>query len=261
MHLKSALVKKDTLIFDKPREHVRDQIAHEIEKGREDKHGVKTLFLVIMLYQSSDRSNRKGSLELIYKDECMKYLKKELLTKMEPLNFDNLNERADELKVNTLIKHGPTYEFKHKIYLEGAIDYFFKEYFDAAVQYFPLDIIHAYEFRDMSDDRWLNLMQRLQNEILGNEVSKALGCTIFDETEFEKMFCEKLRKENTIDTLIFIPDRSSTFELPIIFWAAKYGLEELSKLLWEFVKETKEEEEVQVHLARFGNVVRRMKAI
>lgn len=244
--------KKDTLIFDKPREHVRDQIAHEIEKGREDKHGVKTLFLVIMLYQSSDGSNRKDSLELIYKDECMKYLKKELLTKMEPLNFDNLNERAEELKENILIKHGPTYEFKHKIYLEGAIDYFFREYFDAAVQYFPLDIIHAYEFRDMSEVRWLNLMQRLQNEILRNEVSKALGCKIFDETEFEKMFCEKLRKENTIDTLIFIPDRSSTFELPIIFWAAKYGLEELSKLLWEFVKETKEVEEVQFYLARFG---------
>lgn len=244
--------KKDTSIFDKPREHVRDQIAHEIEKGREDKHGVKTLFLVIMLYQSSDGSNRKDSLELIYKDECMKYLRKELLTEMEPLNFDNLNERAEELKENFLIKHGPMYEFKHKIYLEGAIDYFFREYFDVAVRYFPLDIIHAYEFRDMSEDRWLKLMQRLQNEILENEVSKALSCKIFDETEFEKMFCEKLRKENKIDTLIFIPDRSSTFELPIIFWAAKYGLEELSKLLWDFVKETKEEEEVQFYLARFG---------
>lgn len=90
--------KRDTFIFDKPREHVRDQIAHKIEKGREDKHGVKTLFLVIMLYQSSDGSNRKDSLELIYKDECMEYLRKELHTEMEPLNFDNLNERAEELK-------------------------------------------------------------------------------------------------------------------------------------------------------------------
>lgn len=244
--------KKDTSIFDKPREHVRDQIAHEIEKGREDKHGVKTLFLVIMLYQSSNGSNRKDSLELIYKDECMKYLRKELLTEMEPLNFDNLNERAEELKENFLIKIGPMYEFKHKIYLEGAIDYFFREYFDVAVRYFPLDIIHAYEFRDMAEDRWLKLMQRLQNEILENEISKALSCKVFDETEFEKMFCEKLRKENTINTLIFIPDQSSPFELPIIFWAAKYGLEEVSKLLWDFVKETEDEKEVQFYLARFG---------
>lgn len=144
------------------------------------------------------------------------------------------------------------YEFKHKIYLEGAIDYFFREYFDVAVRYFPLDIIHAYEFRDMSEERWLKLMQRLQNEILEYEVLKALSCKIFDETEFEKMFCEKLRKENTINTLIFIPDRSSPFELPIIFWAAKYGLEELSKLLWDFVEETEDEKEVQFYLARFG---------
>lgn len=243
--------KKDTLIFDKPREYVMDQIAHEIEKERKDKHGVKTLFLVIMFYQSSGEPNH--SLELKYKKECMEICSEELLKKMEPLNFDNLTERAEELKESVLIKHGLMYEFKHKIYLDGVIDYFFREHFDVAVRHFPLDVIHSYEFQYMPEDRWLNLMDRLLNEIMKNEVSKVLSCKIFEEPEFEMKFCEKVHKENKIGKLIVILDQSSKFELPIIFWAAKYGLEKLSTLLWDFVKETKEQEELQFYLARFGD--------
>lgn len=99
-----------------------------------------------MLYQSLDGLNCKDLLELIYKDECMKYLRKELFIEMELFYFDNFNERVEELKENFLIKIGFMYEFKYKIYLEGVIDYFFREYFDVVVWYFLLDIIYVYEF-------------------------------------------------------------------------------------------------------------------
>lgn len=245
---------KGTWIFDNPRAYVRNQIAHEITK--DDTNGVKTLFLILLMYHSQPVSNHR--MDFRYSEDCLGFLKKKcsesLINEMKPLQFENLNERAKELEGKILIKHCSMYEFQHQIYLEGLSDYFFREHFEVAVQNFQLEILRTYEFHDISEEYFSILAHRLIQELFKSALSEALSCRLFERSEYEERFCKELQKEGKLVELLYIPDKAPLFSLPIIFWANKYGLKKLSTFLWFFVEKNTNKEDVhlQFYLARFG---------
>lgn len=246
---------KDISIFVNPRTYVRNQIDYEILK--DNSNGVKTLFLILLIYHSQPGSNNK--MDFRYSGDCRDFLKKKcseaLIDGMKPLNFENLHERAIELEGKILIKHFSMYEFQHQIYLEGLSDYFFRNHFKVAVQHFPLGILRTYEFQDISKESLNILVCRLIHELFKSALSETLSCRIFERAECEQSFCIELQKEEKLKELLFIPDKTSPFSFPVIFWANKYGLNKLSKFLCYFVEtNTNKEKDVhsQFYLARFG---------
>lgn len=245
---------KGVWIFDNPRAYVRNQIAYEITK--DNTNGVKTLFLILLMYHSQPGSNHK--IDFRYSEDWLVFLKEKcseaLIDDMKPLKFENLNERAKELEDKILIKHFLMYEFQHQIYLEGLSDYFFRNHFEVAVQHFPLDILRTYEFQDITENRLSYLVRRLMQELFKSAISEVLSCRIFERGECEQRFCNELQKEEKLKELLYIPDKASLFSLPVIFWANKYGLKKLSTFLWHFVETNTNEEDVysQFYLARFG---------
>lgn len=245
---------KGVWIFDNPRAYVRNQIAYEITK--DNTNGVKTLFLILLMYHSQPGSNQK--IDFRYSEDWLVFLKEKcseaLIDDMKPLKFENLNERAKELEDKILIKHFLMYEFQHQIYLEGLSDYFFRNHFEVAVQHFPLDILRTYEFQDITENRLSYLVRRLMQELFKSAISEVLSCRIFERGECEQRFCNELQKEEKLKELLYIPDKASPFSLPVIFWANKYGLKKLSKFLWHYVETNTNKEDVhsQFYIARFG---------
>lgn len=245
---------KGVWIFDNPRAYVRNQIAHEIMK--DNTNGVKTLFLIILMYHTQPGSNPK--MDFRYSEDWLGFFKEKcseaLIDHMKPLTFENLNERAKELEGKILIKHFSMYECQHQIYLEGLSDYFFRNHFEVAVQHFPLDILRTYEFQDITENRLSYLVRRLMQELFKSAISEVLSCRMFERGECEQRFCNELQKEEKLKELLYIPDKASPFSLPVIFWANKYGLKKLSTFLWHFVETNTNEEDVhsQFYLARFG---------
>lgn len=243
---------KGVWILDKPRAYVKNQIDYEIKK--DTTNGVKTLFLILLLYHTKSVSNCK--MDFRYGEDWLDFLKErcseELIDDIKPLHFKNLNEKAIELKDKILIKHHSMYEFKHQIYLEGITDYFFREHFEVAVRHFPLYILRTCEFQAIAEKRLSSLVRRLIHDLFKSALSEALSCRIFERYEFEQKFSEELQKEEKLTELLHIPDKASPFSLPVIFWANKYGLKTLSKCLWHFVDKNKEDVDSQFYLARFG---------
>lgn len=243
---------KGVWILDNPRAYVKNQIDYEIKKDKTN--GVKTLFLILLLYHTKPGSYNK--MDFRYGEDWLVFLKERcseaLIEDMKPLNFEDLNEKATELKDKILVKHHSMYEFKHQIYLEGLTDYFLREHFEVAVQHFPLYILRTCEFQTIAERRLIILVSRLIQELFKSALSEALSCRIFERDEFEQRFCNELQKEEKLKELIYIPDKASPFSLPIIFWANKYGLKRLSKCLWHFVDTIKEDVHFQFYLARFG---------
>lgn len=242
---------KDISIFDNPRTYVRNQIAYEILN--DNSNGVKTLFLILLIYHRQPGSNYK--MDFNYSGDWLGFFKNKCSDAMKPLNFENLHEKAIELEGKILIKHFSIYEFQHQIYLEGLSDYFFRNHFKVAVQHLPLDILRTYEFQDISKESLSSIIvRRLIDELFTSAFSETLSCRIFERAECEQSFCIELQKEEKLKELLFIPDRASSFSLPVIFWANKYGLNKLSKFLWYFVETNTNKEDVhfQFYLARFG---------
>lgn len=248
--------KKDNAIFGDSRLYVREQVFNAIDKKEE----TKFLLFFLILYFFQNGSNQYLKSDLIRKDELIRYLEEnfpdheKLFSEIEMLQIGNLRNTARDLEEIILIKYHKVYAFKHKIYLESVVDYFFRKYFDIAVQYFPLEAINAYEFESCSNEQWSTLIDRLLKEILNHNISRTLSCKIFKEPEFETQFCKKLRTNNNIRELLYTNDMSSTFELPFIFWASKYRLTKLSKMLWDIAEEEAEQRlpDYQFYLVRFG---------
>lgn len=243
---------KRTWILDHPRDYVRMQISNMIMEDKAN-NGVKTLFLILLFYHSPDSSKE---IDLKYKQSCEQFWRnncsREMSEKLKPLNFENLYERAAELEYTMLIPHATMYVFQHQLYLEGVIDYFFSHHRDVAIKHFPLDLLRAYEFECADEKCWKEIIHRLVAEMYNQAISEALDCKIFQEAGFQKKFYEELLTENKLDGLLSIKDTVSSYNLPVLFWTNKYGLNILSKLLWKFVEENKHDEDLQFYLARFG---------
>lgn len=248
--------KKDNAIFGDSRLYVREQVFNAIDKKKEE----ICLLFFLTFYFFQNGSNQYLKSDLIHKDELIRYLKKncpdheKLFSEIEMLQIGNLSNTARDLEESILVKYHNVYAFKHKIYLEGVVDYFFRKYFDVGVQYFPLEVINAYEFESCSNEQWSTLIDRLLKEILNHKISMTLSCKIFKEPEFETQFCEKVRTNNNILEMLSMLDMSSTFELPFIFGASKYRLTTLSKMLWDIAKKDAEQRlpDFQFYLVRFG---------
>lgn len=248
--------KKANAIFGDSRLYVREQVFNVIDK-KEEKIFL-LFFLIFYFFQNGSHQYLKS--DLIHKDELIRYLEEncpdheKLFSEIEMLQIGNLSNTARDLEETILIKYHNVYAFRHKIYLEGVADYFFRKYFDVAVQYFPLEAINAYEFEGCSNEQWSTLIDRLLKEIRNHKISRTLSCKIFKEPKFETQFCEKVRTNKNIVELLFMHDMSSTFDLPFIFWASKYRLTELSKMLWDAAEKDAEQRlpDFQFYLVRFG---------
>lgn len=246
---------RDISIFQSPRTYVRNQIIQRIKDN--ETGDVKALFLFLIYCSPLAPSHSSEKPDLRYGEECEAFLDNILpddcMNKMKPFSFHNLNERAEELLDTVLIRPNGTFEFKHQIYLEGAIDYFFREHFDSCVDFFPLSILRTCEMQDVSKDQMSKLIDRMKKEIVGGAVSEAFSCKAFEEFKFEKEFCNKIVKESQImDALLSATDKKSGFELPVIFWANKYNLLILSKTLMNICEKNDKGERQQFVFARFG---------
>lgn len=227
---------RDSSIFDNPRCYVKIQICREIENDKSS--GVKTLFLILLYYFNPETTNNPKELNLQYRDDCKEFLEKQctgdLRKKMEPLFYSNLYEIANRLEGTILIKHHSSFEFKHQIYLQAVSDYFFRKEFDAVVDYFPMSILRSYEIHDRSEEQLTRIAERLRKEIKRQSVSVALSCKMFEEPDFEQVFCDALHNQNsTLAEFLETNDSTSGFKFPIIFWASKYDLTRLSNTIWK----------------------------
>lgn len=240
----------NNVIFSNPRLYIRSLIAREIDIDKS--HGVKTLFLILLIYHSLPRSTCELNLKNII--NCIDFLNtmcsKELVECMKPLHYENLCDKADMLENKLLIKSKTMYEFEHQIYLEGVGNYFLNTYPDAAVKHFPMHILRYCVFETINRKCLEMMLERFEKDIITTPLSEILSCKLFEEPTFEKMFCERLREE-TLKQLLFIR-HSSELDLQVIFWANKYRLKELSRRLWKAVEEYKLNEQSQFYLARFG---------
>lgn len=186
---------KGIWIFDNPRAYVRNQIAYEITK--DNTYGVKTLFLILLMYHTQPGSNYK--MDFRYSEDWLGFLKEKcseaLINGMKPLTFENLNEKAKELEGKILIKHFSMYECQHQIYLEGLSDYFFRNHFEVAVQHFPLNILRTYAFREITENRLSILVRRLMRELFKGAISEVLSCRMFESSECEQRFTTNYKKK------------------------------------------------------------------
>lgn len=237
-------------IFNDTEAYVRSQIKHSIEMDKSDR--VKTLLIILLFYQSPPGSNH--ILDLKYREDCNEFLQqdcfKELVHKMKPLQTENLYETAKDLEGKLLLKHLTM----HEVYLNGVRDYFMRKHWEDTVPHFPLDILRTAEFKDITipDERLKILMDRLKKEILQKAISKTLSAKVFEDPGFERKFCEELQKEKIFEKILLFPDIASEFKLPVLFWASKYHLKMLSKMLWNLIEKKKQCEDFQFYLARFG---------
>ena len=244
---------RDTSIFDNPRSYVRRQIEKEIDGDKSNR--VKTLLLLLVYYLSSGTSNLSENLDLKYEQDCDELKKKcpeLLLEKFEPLSYKNLNERAEMLKDDVLIKHHTMYEFKHQVYLEEVSNYFFRANFEAVVGHFPLSILRTYEMDDFSHSNINKFICRMKKEIEQGAISEALTCKLFKEPQFEEEFCKDIQKDiSFMDKLLSITDETSGFKFPIIFWVSKYNMLRLKYMILDFA-DKKNDELLPFYLALFG---------
>lgn len=239
---------RDDCIFKDTVAYVRKQIAHTIDT--DNTYRVKTLLLILLFYQSPSGSNYV--LDLKYREDCYEFLKqdcfKEWVDKIKPIQAENLHEIAKKLERTLFLKHLTL----HEVYLNGVRDYFLRTYWEVAVPYFPLDILRTGEFKNMSEECSNKLVERFKQEIMTNTISKTLSSTIFEDPSFERKFGEELHKENKLKDILLVPDKSSEYKLPAIFWANKYHLKILSKKLWDVAKTNERLDHFQFYLARFG---------
>lgn len=230
-------------VFDDPRTYVIGHICKEIDN--DNTHGVKTLFLFLLFYTSPSSFKPKKILDLRYGEDIREYLEdprvapKDLVNEMKPLNFENLPNIAESLRYTILIKQSSMYEFKHQIYLDGASDYFFRRHAEVAVHFFPLDILRPYEFPDVLNYVWGEIIKRFTREIqesikiegtgLNNSASKnripeILSCKIFEKDQFEIDFSEELKKGFLFKKLLFHQ------ELRFTFWTIMFGRRKLTEI-------------------------------
>lgn len=252
---------KHAAIFNAPRGYVMRHIKNEITKDKSN--GVLTLFLILLFYKNPSQANDIRRLNIKYGDKCRKYLEdmvsKEFVEKKN-LKFDNLLERADTLKDTVLVELSKMFEFKHQIYKEGVVDYFFREDATFAIEYFPLDILRSYEFRDATGDIWghikMRLIKELKNirdntmneyEVKERNVAEVFSCKIFEcrafEIEFSKEFEKTLKEDYTLQEFLF------NRKLHLSFWIGRYHLRALLKTVMDLVGQFSD---YQLYQALFG---------
>lgn len=238
---------KSEAIFKTPRDYVMRHIQTEITQ--DETNGAMALFLILLFYSNPSHAKIMRKLNLRYGKTCRDFLEglvsKEFLEKKN-LDFENVYERAENLKDTMLVKYSTMFEFKHQIYKEGVVDYFFREDAIFAIKYFPLDILRSYEFRDATNDDWTHITERLMKELKNiqtipkNEygvkernIAEIFSCKIFKCRAFEKQFCmefEKTLKED-YDLQEFLFNR----KLHLSFWIGRYHLSTLLKTIMDLV--------------------------
>lgn len=248
-------ITKTTSVFEYPREYVIRHIDSEIANDKTN--GVKTLFLVLLFYNTQSGSKFTQRLDLRYEEDCRQYLvktvSKAFVESMEPLLFKNLFDTAMELKDVILVKHADIFEFKHQIYLEGVSDYFLRhpQYSKVAVKHFPLDILRPYEFSGALENILQEIIQRFKKEILQG-MQAVLSCKIFGKSEFELKFSEELNKDNMLQRLLFNPNECLEKELPFTFWTSKYHLQILSQSASTAIRGMNQRSDYLFYQARLG---------
>lgn len=246
---------RERAIFVDPRSYVRKLIGNEIQK---DEHTGKTLFLLLLFHMhlGATRSLPASYLDHDVKNKFVEFLQKTCpevrIEEFEPLSYANLKEKAERLENHLLIKINEMYEFRHQIYLHGIADFFFEKHFDFVVGHFPFAILRTCELlHDIHEKDVDKLLERLKKEIQNKHFFLVLSCNIFQNFAFEQKFCQMHSEKPFLDTLLNAPDKTSVFNFPIIFWARKYNLKELVKLLLNLAK-TKEDKNLQLYLAMLG---------
>lgn len=217
-------------IFINPRLYVKTHIKKEIDN--DGSQCVRTLFLFLLCHISASDEQSPEKRDIWFGDVCRQFLEeklsKEYVENIPQTAFDNLLEKANSLKDTILVEHHKMFAFKHQIYHEGVSDYFFRED-SSLIQHFHLDILRPYGFHDFHRGTYEKICHRLKKEI-PKGIQGVLNCKIFMEPGFENQFCEELKKDNTIDDLLFNPDFIPKTELPFIYWTNYYRLPILSKL-------------------------------
>ena len=246
---------RDLSIFDHPRKYVRDRIKREINNGNQN--DVRSLLLLLLFYSHPTGLHSDVNFQSYLKDResCEKFLKNcssvDVIKKMD-LSFDKLDEAAKALNGSLLIEHEHVYEFKHNIYMSGVCDYFFLHYFDFAVKYFPLDLLRISELYDLSEEKLNTLRERLKDDINRQAFSKVLDCAILGNPSFEESLCDALKKDESFKLKFLFPDATSVFRFPMIFWASKYNLLKLQKLLLDWALNSEGDHRLQCYLALLG---------
>lgn len=252
---------KNADIFNGPRGYVMRHIKNEITKDRTN--GVLTLFLILLFYKNPSQANVTRRLNIKYGDKCREYLEEMVskeFVKKKKLEFDNLQERADSLKDTVLVEFSKMFEFKHQIYKEGVVDYFFREDATFAIEFFPLDILRSYEFRDATGDIWAQIKKRLmkelktiqnipmnEHEVKERHIAEVFSCKIFECRAFEKEF--SIEFEETLKTDYTFQEFLFNRKLHLSFWIGRYHLNTLLKTVMGLVNQFSD---YQFYQALFG---------
>lgn len=253
---------KNAAIFDNPRAYVIRHIKNEIIK--DNSNGVMTLFLILLFYTHPTDAKTMRGLDLKYGRICRDYLKgmvSEDFVDKTNLDFENLNERANDLKDTILVKVSSVFEFKHQIYKEGVVDYFFRENATCiySIKYFPLGILRSYEFSDTTID-WMHIHRRLMKELKNirniptdeydvkeRNLAEVLSCKILEcrafEEKFSREFEKALKEDYTLQEFLF------NRKLHLSFWIGRYDLSALLKTVMDLVGQFSD---FQLYQALFG---------
>lgn len=252
---------RTTDVFYDPRTYVIRHIKNEIDN--DNTHGVKTLFLFLLFYTSPSSFKPNEILDLRYGKDIREYLEnhrvasKELVERMEPLNFENLPNIAKGLRYTILVEQSSMYEFKHQIYLDGASDYFIRSHTKVAVHFFPLDILRPYEFRDAPIDVWREVIERFTRELQESikimetepnntackKIPEILSCKIFEKVQFEIEFSKEIKKSTLLNKLLFHK------ELRFTFWTSMFGRKNLTETASRL---DEEHSDYQFYQSRYG---------
>lgn len=255
---------KTAAIFDNPRAYVIRHIRNEIIKDKSN--GAMTLFLILLFYTHSIDAKTMRGLDFKYGRKCRDYLEemvsKNFIDKMK-LDFENLYERANDLKDTILVKVSSMFEFKHQIYKEGVVDYFCRERENAtcmySIEYLPLGILRSYHFSDATSETWMHINQRLMKEfksiqniamdeyeLKAKKAAEVFSCKIFEchafEKEFSKEFEETLKKDCTLQEYLL------NRKLHLSFWIGRYHLNTLLKTAMNHVDQYKDHQFYQALL-------------
>ncbi|XP_061195682.1 uncharacterized protein LOC133203897 [Saccostrea echinata] len=247
--------------FSYPLKYFRTQIKHEIDADKTKK--TMTLLLLLFLFESkSEDASKSENLDLRNEKECEKLLHS-LITpkkssKFHPLDFENLTNVAENLTngILTGLKESGFYRFKHQTIREAVGNFFCTEYYENAMELFPLEVLLSQNFSSCSIDQYIALTSRLISEIERGSVSMVFSCIAFKDDAYSTHFFKQLQPNNDkrLRRFLLIPDEKSSIPLQAIFWISKYNLKTLLELFLSLIGQRGIDVEIHKYLALFGEI-------
>lgn len=242
--------------FSRPVEYLILQIKDEIECDKTNR--TKSLLFSLFFHEWHTKMGNVDSFDIQNEslcEQCLHKVSPNILTHFGPFDFRELEIEAQRLSGAFFKEVGEhSFKFLHDSVYEAMATYLCETYVSETAKYFPLDIIHHQDYKNVTERERSTLATRLLYEIVDQRLSDVFSCKLFRNREFADCFCEETMKKDseTISKIFTVPNSASAARLPCMFWASCNNLTHLTERFYDIIQERKINAEYQLYVALYG---------